>query len=96
MSDEFDVVHLDEEETQNVVEWAVRAAAMVLLLSDMPEFDDDPVASNKTYERVVELMSGDIPECLVPSAITLANESVAFAVEAEATIEEFKAELDEL
>ncbi len=98
MSDEFDIIHLDQESVQEIIDWAVSAAAMVILM------DNAPIGDNKReelerlagYDQAIDIMWDNMPDVLVGPATVVAQESVDEAVFEEEQVEQFREELKEL
>ena len=103
MSDDFDVVRLDEDEVHEVLHWAVGTGALIVLLDGTYEEDGEDSFTEeelrdriKSYRKAVALMWDAMPEVLVAPATAIAEESAADAEEEEAQVEQFRKELDEL
>lgn len=98
MPDEFDIVHLSEDEGQEIINWAVAAAGMVLLMDALPDHTNGAEAEERIKKLMdgVDIMLENMPEQLRASGAALANDRLAEAVEEEQQVEEFRKELDEL
>lgn len=98
MSDEFDIIHLDHEDTQAIIDWAVSAAAMVILMDNAPEHQnkDEGMERLEGYIQAIGIMWGNMPEVLVNPAAIIAQESMDEAVEEEKQVEAFREELKDL
>ena len=91
MSDEFDIVHLNHDDAQEIINWAVPAAGMILLI------DDAPVSTNPTerlegFLEAIRTIKDNMPESLLPHAAIIAQDTIDEEVE----VNEFRKELDEL
>ena len=98
MSDEFDIIHLDGDETQEIINWAVSAAAMVVLMDNAPrgESKEDELERLEGYDQAIDIMWDNMPDVLVTPAAVVAQESVDEAVEEEEQVEAFREELKDL
>ena len=98
MSDEFDIIHLDQDDTQEIIDWAVSAAAMVILMDNAPEHEtkDEGIERLNGYIQAVGIMWDNMPDVLVGPASVIAQESVEEAVEEEQTVDQFREELKDL
>lgn len=98
MSDEFDIIHLGQEDTQAIIDWAVSAAAMVILMDNAPRGDDDEGELERLagYSQAIAIMWDNMPQILVNPAAIIAQESVDEAVEEEEAVEQFREQLKEL
>lgn len=98
MSDEFDIIHLDQEDCQNIIDWAVSAAAMVILMDNAPEHQnkDEGIERLEGYIQAIGIMWDNMPDVLVHPASVIAQESVEEAVEEEEAVEQFREELKDL
>lgn len=98
MSDEFDIIHLDGDETQEIINWAVSAAAMVILMDNAPrgESSTDELQRLEGYDQAIDIMWDNMPDVLVTPAAVVAQESVDEAVEEEEQVEAFREELKDL
>lgn len=86
--------HLDSEQSQLVVDWAVRTGAVLYTVYNVMR-DTDEITLDHIHEYL-ELILDDAPECVTAPIISLAEASYAEAVEEEEQIQEFRKELDEL
>ena len=98
MSDDFDVIHLDQGEVQSIIDWAVSAAAMVILMDNAPVGEDEEGELERLegYTQAISIMWDNMPEVLVSPAAIIAQESVDEAVEEEEQVEAFREELKDL
>lgn len=98
MSDEFDIIHLDGESTQAIIDWAVSAAAMVILMDNAPEHKNEAEGMERLdgYIQAIGIMWDNMPDILVGPASVIAQESVDEAVEEEEQVEQFREQLKEL
>lgn len=98
MSDEFDIIHLDQEDCQEIIDWAVSAAAMVILMDNAPEHTNvaEAVERLEGYIQAVEVMWDNMPDVLAGPAAIIAQESVDEAVAEEEEVEQFREELKDL
>lgn len=98
MTDDFDIVHLDQEDAQSIIDWAVRAAGMVVLMDNAPEHTDTKSALERLdgYIEAVETMVENMPDCLVQPAIAVATEAYNEAVYEEEQVDQFREELRDL
>ena len=98
MSDEFDIIHLDHEDTQAIIDWAVSAAAMVILMDNAPRggSKEDELERLAGYDQAIDIMWDNMPDVLVTPAAVIAQESVDEAVEEEEQVEAFREELKDL
>lgn len=98
MADEFDIIHLDQDDTQAIIDWAVSAAAMVILMDNAPEHsnDEEGIERLEGYIQAIGIMWDNMPEILVGPAAVIAQESVDEAVEEEEQVEAFREELKDL
>lgn len=98
MSDEFDIVHIDHESSQEIIDWAVSAAAMVILMDNAPAHSntDEAMERLEGYIQAIQIMLENMPDVLVGPAAAIAQDSVDSAIEDEQTVEQFRQELDEL
>lgn len=98
MSDEFDVIHLDGDDTQSIINWAVSAAAMIILMDNAPKGDNEAEELERLegYEQAIGIMWDNMPDVLVGPAALMAQESVEEAVEEEEQVEQFREQLKDL
>lgn len=98
MSDEFDIIHLDQDDTQSIIDWAVSAAAMVILMDNAPRGENkrEELERLEGYDQAINIMWENMPEILSGPAAIIAQESVEEAVEEESAIEQFREELKDL
>ena len=98
MSDEFDIIHLDQEDCQSIIDWAVSAAAMVILMDNAPRGENqlEELERLEGYDQAISIMWDNMPEVLVNPAAVIAQESVDEAVEEEEQVEQFREQLKEL
>lgn len=98
MSDEFDIIHLDHDDTQSIIDWAVSAAAMVILMDNAPNGENkaEELERLQGYDQAVSIMWDNMPDILVNPAAIIAQESVDEAVEEEEQVEQFREELKDL
>lgn len=98
MSDEFDIIHLDGDETQEIINWAASAAAMVILMDNAPRggSKEDELERLAGYDQAIDIMWDNMPDVLVTPAAVIAQESVDEAVEEEEQVEQFREELKDL
>lgn len=98
MSDEFDVIHLDQDDVQEVINWAVAAAAMVILMRQSPQSDDanEELDRLARYTHALDIIWRNLPDVLVSPATVIAEESINDAIAEEEEIERFRDELKDL
>lgn len=101
MSDEvdpFDIDYLNEEETQEVVNWALPSAAMIVFMDSQPDADnlEDALEQIQGWRQAVDIMMRNLPVCLMDPAINLAQESYDEAVYEEEIVEGFLQQIEEL
>lgn len=98
MSDEFDIIHLNQEDCQNIIDWAVSAAAMVILMDNAPDHanKDEGIERLEGYIEAIGIMWDEMPRILAGPAAVIAQESVNEANEEEDAVEQFREELKEL
>lgn len=98
MTDEFDIIHLEDGDAEAIIDWAVSVAAMVILMDNAPrgETKNEELERLAGYTHAVSIMWDNMPEILVGPASVIAQESVNEAVEEEETVEQFREELKEL
>lgn len=98
MSDEFDIIHLDQEDCQAIIDWAVSAAAMVILMDNAPRGENaaEELERLEGYDQAHTIMWDNMPEVLVNPAAIIAQESVDEAVEEEEQVEQFREQLKDL
>lgn len=96
--DDFDIVHLDQEDCQSIIDWAVSAAAMVILMDNAPRGEDvaEELERLEGYDQAISIMWDNMPEVLAGPAAVIAQESVDEAVEEEEQVEQFREQLKEL
>lgn len=96
MSDEFDIFHANHDETQEMVDWAVAAAALVVILQNSPEHTnpEEGALRLENYVYCVNSMWLNMPTALVNAAIVRAADAVEESLEDERQIEEFREELE--
>lgn len=98
MSDDFDIIHLNQDDAQEVINWAVSTAAMIVLMENAPEHsnDEEGIQRLEGYIEAVNLMINNMPDILVGPANIIAAESVEEAIEEEEQVEQFREELKDL
>lgn len=98
MADDFDVIHLDQEDVQEIIDWAVSAGAMVTLMHATP----DPENAEETKERLegfyqaVEIMFHNLPHVMEHPTQRVAEETLETARAEEEAVEQFRDELKDL
>lgn len=97
MSDEFDIVHAGHDDIQDIVDWAVAAAALVVILENAPVHTNFVEAMERleNYVYVINSMWLNMPKALINPAIITAADAVEETLEDERQIEEFREELEE-
>lgn len=98
MSDEFDIIHLDQEDSQDIIDWAVGAAAMVTLMSNIPPLSGEETIEDRLegYVEAFQLMNINMPDILIAPAAAMAADAIDSSIAEEKQVEQFRAELEEL
>lgn len=96
MSDEFDIVHISHDDSQGIINWAVQASALVVMMHNMPLEPDVPQNDVDALLEAVDIMISNMPDGLRNHAALLATEIVDAAVQEEELVEEFQKELEGL
>lgn len=98
MADEFDIVHGTPEEIQEIIDWAVRAAALVILMETSPEANnvDESLDKLEGFKDAVKIMVDSQPELLISVASDVAQDSLERIQEEDEAVEEFREQLKEL
>lgn len=97
--EEFDsVVHLNEEQVREIIEWAVSASAMVILMEAEPHHQtvDEAIERLEGHIQANTIMFENMPEVLVDPAAALAESTLANAEEEEAAVAELLDEIKDL
>lgn len=98
MADDFSIIHLDDEQTQEIIDWAVSTAAMIHLMDNAPEHGniEEAVERLEGYIEAVEIMIDNMPDVLVGPAVEVAHEAVDNALYEDEQVEAFREELKDL
>lgn len=98
MSDEFDIEHFNHEQAQAVIDWAMSAGAMVMLMHNSPKHDNKSEAVERLdgFLNAIQIMMDNMPEVMETPCTLIATESLSFADREERAVEELRAELDGL
>lgn len=98
MADEFDIIHLDQEDAQEIINWAVAAAGIVILMDNAPihETPEEAVEKLQGYIEAVEIMWDKMPDVLAGPAAAIAEEALEEATAEEEAVEEFRKEIENL
>lgn len=98
MPDEFDTVHLDHDDSQSIIDWAVSAAAVVMLMSEHPpgENDEEELDRLRQYQDAITMMVDEMPEVLISPAALVAEESLQEAFEEESAVEQFREQMKDI
>ena len=98
MSDEYDIIHLGHEEVQEIVNWAVSAAALVTLMDNAPVHTNEKEAMERLdgYIQAIRLIMDNMPDVLIRPAEIVAMEAIDEAEKEQAIVEDFLEELEEL
>lgn len=88
---------LNQEEVQEIIDWAVGAAAMIVLMKNAPEHDDMDEAIERLdgYIQAIDLMVDNMPDTLVEPAYVVASEAIEDAEQEEEMVQQFLEEMDE-
>lgn len=91
-----DVIHLSDEETQAIIDWAGSVAAMFIIMDNAPRGESDPgeLGRLEKCEYAIEIMRDNMPEVLVSPAAIIAQKSMDEAVEEE--VERFREQLKDM
>lgn len=100
MTDEYDVVYLDNDDVNEVVQWATGTAALLVSLElDLDEikeaFPDDPWNAVEAFVGTLQMMQDAMPDILNGPAIAIANNAIEEVAEEEAAVETFVKEIEE-
>lgn len=89
-------IEFDFESTQVTIEWAMATAAMIIMLSDVPEPETPEQAQARLIqlEEGLELMHGTIPDFMYGFANAYAYHVIEEEEAEEELIQQFKEELD--
>ena len=99
MSDQYDPdkpIDLTHEETQSIIDWAVRTGAFIFLIEGMVETRPDDSEFIDSLSDGLALVIDSMPEVMHDRALEMTAESIRAAVEAESMIQQFRQEIDEL
>lgn len=98
MSDEFDVVHLGEEDVQQIINWATSTAALAILMQNSPKGSNvgEELERLRAIIEGIDLMVSNIPPVLVQPATVIAVESMDDAVHEQEQVDEFLDEIKDL
>lgn len=98
MSDEYDIIHLGQDDVQQIVDWAVSAAALVTLMDSAPEHSNDEEALERLegYIQAIHLILDNMPDVLIRPAEIVAMEAINEAEEEQAIVDDFMEELKDL
>lgn len=103
MSDEeefsdFDISHINHEDAQEIIDWAVATSGLVIFMDNMPIHMNGEAALEKLEAMIngVRLMTDNMPAILQAVGLEIAQQSVEDATQEEEAVEAFRAELDEL
>jgi hypothetical protein len=101
MSDEFDIVHLNQEQVQEIVDWAVATAAMTTLMNAdaeglEEENDEGKFETLEGYVQAITIIQDNMPTCLRGPAEIVAGEALEEAAADQEIVDEFLEELEGL
>lgn len=97
MSEEEDPIRLDEEEVQDIIEWALSAGAMITLMHSAPLAQNVEEIAEKLngYIEAVQIMYENIPDILVTPTHDLAVKTIESVEREDALVEQFRKEIDD-
>lgn len=98
MTDEFDIVHLNEEEVNEIIDWAVRTGAISFIMKTYPKSKTraDMKEQLESFDKALEAILEAMPITLRGPAVTIAEETRQEVIEEEQMVAEFVEELDGL
>lgn len=98
MADDFNIIHLDDEQVQAIIDWAVSTAAMVHIMESAPEHQNIQQAMDRLegYIEAVDIIVENMPDVLIGPAVEVAHEAVENALHEEEQVEQFREELKDL
>lgn len=96
--DDFNTIHLNEEQTQAIIDWAVQTAAVVILMGQSPDHKDNAEMAERLdgFIESVEIMWTNMPAVLAVPAITIAREAISDSVIEEETVAQFLQQIEDL
>lgn len=98
MADDFNIIHLGQDDVQKIIDWAVSAGAMVTLMHATPDPEDEKETKERLdgFYQAVEIMFHNMPEVMEEPAHMVAEETLENARAEEAAVEELRNELKDL
>lgn len=98
MPDEFDIVHLSEDDAQQIIDWAVATGAMLHLAQNSPRHANVQEAIERLEDilEAIDMGIDTMPEALVVPSRILAKESIRETLEEEQQVDEFRRQLEDL
>lgn len=101
MSDEFDIVHLNDEQVQDIINWSVQVGAIMVLLGNLPPITDeslvnDVVETLQAHQEGISSILVNMPDVLRGPAVVTAREYHEIVVKEEEQVAEFIEELKDL
>lgn len=97
MTDEFEIIHIDHDESQAIIDWAVETAAAIIMTHELLDNEYETAEEKaQDLDDCIKMMHENIPEILVRPAESLANNLMQEVIEEEEAVEQFRNQLDEL
>lgn len=97
MDNEFEIFHANHEQSQEIIDWAIAAAAAIWMMHEMLE-DDDINHSERVDEAVesAKMILDNVPDFMVAPVKAAAFQAIAEQVAEEQAVAQLRDELKDL
>lgn len=98
MDEHDEVRELEPDDVQEIIDWAVSASAMVVLMHHAPEHSNEEEAKERLdgYIQAIQIMIDNMPDALVEPAHVVAGAAVEDAEKEQELVDQFLEEMKEL
>lgn len=96
MPDGFDSVNANYEQGQEIIDWAVSAAANMLIMNNVPNMVNSGEEALDSILEGLGIAIANMPGLLMQQAVILANESLTNAYLEEQAVEELREDIEDL
>lgn len=95
---EDESLHLEPEEAEEIIGWAIRASALITLMEHAPDHKtiDEAYERLEGYIEAISMLYDTIPEAISDMAHEMASDSIEETERQEAEIEKFRKEIEDL
>lgn len=96
MPDGFDSVNANYSQSQEIIDWAVSAAANMLIMNNVPNMVDNIDEALESILEGLGIAIANMPGLLMQQAVILANESLSSAYIEEQAVAELREDMEDL